>query len=141
LLGKELETPNGKPLMVLPCDNRNPVETVYQHHQVMVSGCDKKTIQETILPRIISKHGKIAEANFGLDTNKVLLTFQMRKSAQDAILSRCLITAEKSKVFFNAVRHPHRLTGLRLVTAAAPAIPREFPNRTKKPRKIQFTYK
>lgn len=103
----------GKPVLILPCKDRTPVEQIYMKHQVIVSGYTNAINPKEFIRMLTNSFGPLAELNINFEGFDSLVVFQ-QASAADICLRKKEIFVKNLKVKFSPATRPYRLTGLKL---------------------------
>lgn len=98
---------HNKPILVLPCKDRTPVEELYMPFQVMISGYNHTVSPGELLRNLTNNFGPVVEIVL---SQFVLVMFQTLKAAESCV-KRQEITIKRLKIRFDPVTKPYRLTG------------------------------
>jgi hypothetical protein len=105
-----------KPVIILPCNSRIPVELLYEQLQVKVSNLASGLSPKFLISRLEGRFGPIAELIYPSKPTSAIIVFQLKRSA-DRALERGEIMLKNRTLRFERVSKPYRMTG-RLITTA-----------------------
>ena len=103
---------DGKPVIVLPCVDRRPIEELLQKYQVCVSGYSNAINPKEFIRILSNSYGPLAELNINYEGLETLAVFQT-VSAAEACVRKKEIFVKNHKIRFAAVSRAYRLTGLK----------------------------
>ncbi|CAG9326818.1 unnamed protein product [Blepharisma stoltei] len=106
---------NNKPIIILPCLDRTPVEELYKAYEVLILGYNQTLHTGELLKALVNNFGPVVELvlNAGINNNGnqcTLVVFQTIR-AVETCLKKGEIIVKKLRLRFEAVTRPYRLTG------------------------------
>ena len=104
---------DGKPVLVLPCIDRTPVEDIYQKYQVSISGYSNAINPKLFIRLLTDSFGPVVELNINYEAFETLVVFQTINGAESCIRKKEIIE-KNHRIKFAAANKPYKLTGLRI---------------------------
>lgn len=106
---------HSKPVIILPCNSRMPVELLYEQLQVKVSNLASEISPKFLISRLEGRFGPIAELIYPNKLTSAIIVFQLKRSADRAI-ERGEFILKNCTLRFKRVKRPYRMTGKLITT-------------------------